>query len=76
MPRLVSRTTPNRFTGSGPKKEANTPGTLDTAASCTWASASMEAVNPPLAASTASTTATMPTSMMMPWMKSFTAVAM
>ena len=35
-----------------------------------------EAMKPPLLAITAQMTATMPNSMMMPWMKSFTAVAM
>ena len=33
-------------------------------------------INPPLEARTAQITATRPTSMMRPWMKSFTAVAM
>ena len=36
----------------------------------------MASANPPLPASTAAMTATMPTSITMPWMKSFITVAM
>ena len=75
MPREVSSTTPSRFTGSGPKKEANTPGAEETAGSLTWASPSRAARNPPWLLRTARITAQMPKSMMMPWMKSLMAVA-
>ena len=76
MPSEVSSTTPSRFRGSGPKKEAKTPGMSETAGSLTWASPSRAARNPPWLLRTARITAQMPKSMMMPWMKSLMAVAM
>ena len=74
MPRLVRSTTPSRLTGSGPKKEAYTPGTP--LSPWTLASFSRAARKPPWVCSTAPITATMPASMMMPWIKSLMAVAM
>ena len=69
-------TTPRSSSGLGPKKEVNAPGVVVTEASSTRASASMAAMKPPFSLSTASTTTTMPPSMMRPWMKSLMAVAM
>ena len=44
-------TTPSRFTGSGPKKEANTPGAPATGPAAvsldTWASLVRAAIKPP-----------------------------
>ena len=76
MPRLVRIITQKRLKGSGPKKEAKMPGVFDTAGSSIRARPSSAAMKPPWPFSTAAMTATMPKSMMMPWMKSFTAVAM
>ena len=73
MPRLVRITTPSRLTGSGPKKEAYTPGTL--LSPFTWASFSRAARKPPWLWSTARITAAIPASMMIPWIKSLMAVA-
>ncbi len=50
----------------GPKKEVNAPGVVVTEASSTRASASMAAMKPPFSLSTASTTTTMPPSMIRP----------
>ena len=76
MPKEVRMTTHSRFSGSGPKNEAKAPGMEETASSSTWASFSTEERKPPFWLSTARMTATMPTSMMMPWIKSLMAVAM
>ena len=78
MPREVRITTPKRLMGSGPKKELKMPGTvpLPIVPSVAADSPLREAMKPPLLLITAQMTATMPNSMMMPWMKSFTAVAM
>ena len=67
--------TPSRFKGSGPKNELNTPGAEDTDGSLTWDKAFNAPMNPPLMESTAPIMATIPKIMMMPWMKSFMAVA-
>ena len=75
MPREVRTTTPSRFRGSGPKKEAKMPGAADTSGSLTWASPSRAARKPPWLFRTAAITATMPKIMMMPWIKSLMAVA-
>ena len=68
--------TQNRENGSGPKKDANTPGVVDVEASSTLASPSMAAIKPPFELSTARITATIPKSITIPWIKSFMAVAM
>ena len=75
MPREVRITTPSRLSGSGPKKEAKTPGTSEVAGSLTWASPSRAAMKPPWLWRTAAMTAQMPKIMMMPWIKSLMAVA-
>ena len=76
MPREVSRTTPRRFSGSGPKKDAKTPGVSDTLSSVTRASPSSAARKPPWLFSTETITAMIPPIMIKPWIKSLTAVAM
>ena len=77
MPREVSSTTPRRLKGSGPKKELKTPETVPLAmvSSFTAARPFRDSMKPPLLPRTAAMTATMPTSMIRPWMKSLTAVA-
>ena len=64
-------TTNSRNRGSAPRKEAYCQPPAGPVASFSIARA-----RPPLSPSTAAITATMPKSMMMPWMKSFQAVAM
>ena len=76
VPRDVSRMTPSRLTGSGPKKLAKTPGVVATLSSVTLARPSSALIRPPWLFRTATITATMPNSMIRPWMKSLTAVAM
>ena len=71
MPREVSITTNSRNMGSAPRKEAYCQPPVGPVAS-----RSMARDRPPLSPRTAAMTATMPKSMMMPWMKSFQAVAM
>ncbi len=75
MPSDVSTTTPSRLNKSGPKKLTNGPAIDDPSAeicdSCTTASE-----KPPLLITTATITAVMPSSITMPWMKSFITVAM
>ncbi len=66
MPRLVSITTPKSPAGSGPKKELNTPGNVETAGSLTAESLSSAARKPPWLSSTAAITATMPKIMIIP----------
>lgn len=78
MPREVRITTPSRLMGSGPKKEANTPGAAmgpapDSAGTC--ARPFSAARKPPWLFSTAPITAQMPKIMIMPWIKSLMAVA-
>ena len=68
-------TTPSRFTGSGPKNEANAPFIVVVAGSETAARFDMACTRPPWLCRTAAMTAQMPKSMMMPWMKSLIAVA-
>ncbi len=67
-------TTPSRLAGSGPNIEANTPSKPVPPSTCDRLV--MAVMKPPLSASTAAMTAMMPMSMMMPWRKSFTTVAM
>ena len=69
-------TTHRRENGSGPKNEAKIPGAVLTDGSVTLASAASEPTKPPLIFRTERMIATIPKSIMMPWMKSFTAVAM
>ena len=76
MPSDVRMTTPSRLSGSGPKNELKMPGAVETVSSVTADSPCSAARKPPWLFSTAPMTAQMPKIMMMPWMKSFTAVAM
>lgn len=76
MPKEVRMTTHNKENGSGPKNEANTPGTSETEGSLTWANAASEPMKPPLVFKTAAIIIMIPPIMMMPWMKSLIAVAM
>ena len=67
--------TPSRFGRSGPKNETNGPAIAEPSDGICDSDVSAS-VKPPLFASTAAMTATMPTSMTMPCTKSFTTVAM
>ena len=75
MPRLVRMMTPMRSGRFGPKKLTNGPAISDPSAGMSESDV-MASVKPPLFTSTATMTATMPSSMTMPWMKSFMTVAM
>ena len=68
-------TTPSRFRGSGPNMLTNAPSMGESSEGMveSWLMAS---VKPPLFASTATMTATMPSNMTMPCRKSFITVAM
>ena len=68
-------TTPSKLSGSGPKKELNAPGAVLTLSSVTFARPLSASIKPPLLPSTAAITATMPISIIMPWIKSLIAVA-
>ena len=61
--------------GCGPRKETKAPFRLGADSDGICERLSTAAVNPPLPLSTDAMTAQMPTSMISPWMKSFTAVA-
>ena len=75
MPKLVSTMTPMRSGRFGPKKLTNGPAISLPSAGMSD-SLVRASVKPPLFTSTATMTATMPSSMTMPWMKSFITVAM
>ena len=75
MPRLVSTMTPMRSGRFGPKKLTKGPAIWESSAGMSD-SVAMASVKPPLFTNTATMTATMPSSMTMPWMKSFITVAM
>ena len=67
--------TPKRFNGSGPKKDANTPGCVETVSSLTLARPFKASIKPPLVLSTAPITTMMPASITIPCRKSLIAVA-
>ena len=71
----TSITTNRRLTGSGPIKDAKTPGVDETVSSVTLARPSKAAISPPLLIRTATITVTMPNNIMIPCIKSFMAVA-
>ena len=68
MPREVSTTTKKRNMGLGPNIDVNSLPAVSLSVATAF-------VKPPFSASTAIITVTMPTSIMIPWMKSFIAVA-
>ena len=71
-------TTPSRFKGSGPKNEVYAPGCPRVAGTSLgiWASFPTAAVKPPWPFNTLAIMATIPASMIIPWIKSLIAVAM
>ena len=75
MPSDVRTTTPSRLNKSGPKKLTKGPCMAEPSAGI-WDSEMMASEKPPLFRMTATMTAMMPSSMTMPWMKSFMTVAM
>ena len=78
VPREVRMITPSRFKGSGPKKDVKAPGCPIVTSTSLGIRAILPtaSMKPPWPERTAAMTATMPASMMMPWIKSLMAVAM
>ena len=68
--------TPKRFSGSGPNMLTNGPDMSGASSEDICESSIIAGMKPPLFESTATITATMPTSMTMPCRKSFITVAM